>query len=343
MALTRRALLCTLPLCVGILSGCSPTLRDSSSPDESPELLNVANAGPGAPTILVFMPDTTQTHQVLSGLRDELGKDFRLVALRVDASSHSSVIEAALKRYAPAGLVLMNNPTVNAYKAVQRSHPEMKFPPAVVVMTSFLETQAAELRGTTGISYEVPLITAITNLRRLLVLPSERVGVVGRAGLRGYINRQIELCALEKISVVTEEVSSRPNSSELKRALRRLKQQVDVIWIMNDNKLLTPRLISEGWLPGLDERPWLPSVVGAASLVSARSNLGTFAVLPDHVALGSQAASMLLDIADDDWQVPSDQRVELALSTTTTIDLVQTHERFTLKKDALQQVDRILQ
>jgi hypothetical protein len=260
----------------------------------------------------------------------------------VDASSPPSVIEGALKRYAPAGLVLMNNPTVSAYKAVQRSHPEMRFPPAVVVMTSFLETQAAELRGTTGISYEVPLITAMTNLRRLLALPSERVGVVGRAGLRAYIHRQIELCALEKIPVVTEEVSQRPNPSELKRAIRRLKQRVDVIWIMNDDKLLTPRLISEGWMPGLDERPWLPSIVGAASLVSARSNLGTFAVLPDHVALGSQAAGMLLDIADDDWQVPSGHGIDLPLSTTTTIDLAQTEERFTLKTDALQQVDRIV-
>jgi hypothetical protein len=182
----------------------------------------------------------------------------------------------------------------------------------------------------------------MTNLRRLLTLPRERVGVVGRAGLRDYIRGQIKLCALEKIPVVTEEVSQRPNPSELKRAIRRLKEQVDVIWIMNDDRLLTPRLISEGWIPGLDERPWLPSIVGAASLVSARSNLGTFAVLPDHVALGSQAASMLLDIADDDWQVESGKAIDLPLSTTTTIDLVQTEERFTLKKDALQQVDNIL-
>jgi hypothetical protein len=342
MALTRRAFL-TLSLGVGILSACSPALREPSSSHGPRELVSATGAGPRAPTILVFMPDTTQTNQVFSGLRDELGKDYRLIALRVDASSDSSVIEAALRRHAPAGIVLMNNPTVSAYKAVQRNHPEMTFPPAVVVMTSFLETQAAELRGTTGISYEVPLITAMTNLRRLLVLPSERVGVVGRAGLRDYIRRQIELCAPEKISVIAEEVSQRPNPSELKRAIRRLKQQADVIWIMNDDKLLTPRLISDGWLPGLDERPWLPSIVGAASLVSARSNLGTFAVLPDHVALGAQAASMLLDIAEDDWQMQSGQRIELPLSTTTTIDLVQTNERFTLKKDALQQVDRIVQ
>jgi ABC-type uncharacterized transport system substrate-binding protein len=211
----------------------------------------------------------------------------------------------------------------------------------VIVMTSFLETQTSDLRSATGISYEVPLITAMTNLRRLLVLPSERVGVISRAPLRGFIKRQIELSAREKVAVIQEEVSQSPNSSELKRAIRRLKGSVDVLWILNDDKLLSPKLITEGWLPGLDERPWLPTIVGAASLVSAGSNFGTFAVLPDHTALGAQAASMLLDIAEDDWQVDEGARIQLPLSTTTTIDLVQTRERFKIQPNALKQVDRI--
>jgi hypothetical protein len=35
--------------------------------------------------------------------------------------------------------------------------------------------------------------------------------------------------------------------------------------------------------------------------------------------------------------------VELPLSTTTTVDLAQVRERFSLRKDALSQVDRILE
>jgi hypothetical protein len=342
MGLTRRELL-TLPLCVGLASACSHTMRSSKVEHEGQELASVTTAGRRAPAILVFTPDTPQTKEVWSGLRDELGKDYRLVAVQVDAAGDTPTLEAALRRYAPRGLVLMNNPTVSAYMALQRQHPETRFPPAIVVMTSFLELSAAELRETTGISYEVPLITAMTNLRRLVALPHERVGVVSRAPLRGFIRRQIELCAREKITVTSEEVSQHPNPSELKRAIRALKQKVDVVWILNDDKLLTPWLISEGWLPGLDERPWLPSIVGAASLVSAQSNFGTFAVLPDHVALGAQAASMLLDIADNEWRVDTRGGIQLPLSTTTTIDLVQTRERFALQKDALSLVDRILE
>jgi hypothetical protein len=289
------------------------------------------------------MPETVQTKQVWTGLRDELSGDYQMAAIRLDASTDSPVIEEALRSYQPAALVLMNNPTVSAYRDLQRKYPGKRFPPAIIVMTSFLETQAADLHSATGVSYEVPLITAMTNLRRLLVLQQERVGVIGRAPLRGFIKRQVELSLREKVVVMQEEVSQSPNASEVKRAIRRLKQHVDVIWILNDDKLLTPRLISEAWILGLDERPWLPTIVGARSLVSATSNLGTFAVVPDHVALGGQAASMVLDVASNGWQMTADDRIQLPLSTTTTIDLVQTRERFTLQKDALQQVDRILE
>jgi len=324
------------------MAGCA-NLAQSGTNRHPEELANSRTAAPGARTILVFMPETAQTREVWSGLRDELDDDYQLIAVRLEAASDSTIIEEALRLYQPSGLVLMNNPTVSAYRHLQRKYPDRRFPPAVIVMTSFLETEANKLRGVTGISYEVPLVTAMTNLRRLLVLPRERVGVISRAPLRSFIERQVELCAREKVAVIQEEVSQSPNPSELKRAIRRLKQHVDLIWILNDDRLLTRNLISEGWVVGLDERPWMPTIVGAASLVSARSNLGTFAVLPDHVALGAQAASMLLDVAENDWQVTEDDRIQLPLSTTTTIDLVQTRERFKLQPDALQRVDRILE
>jgi ABC-type uncharacterized transport system substrate-binding protein len=289
------------------------------------------------------MPDTSQTKDVWTGLSDELANDFKLIAIRIDSASEASVIAEAIQRYRPAGLVLMNNPTVAAYREYQRQGGPRAFPPAVVVMTSFLEHRSAELVQTTGISYEVPLITAMTNLRRLLALPAERVGVVVRVSLRRFVKRQIALASRERIIVDEEVVSHNPNASEVKRAIRRLKQRVNVIWILNDNHLLSPSLIADAWLPGLDERPWLPTIVGAASLVSAKKSFGTFAVLPDHTALGAQAGSMMLDIASNGWRVTEDVEVQLPLSTTTTIDLVQTKERFVLQPGALDQVDRILE
>jgi len=89
-------------------------------------------------TILVAMPDTPQTRQVWTGLGDELGKQYRLVAVRVDGAGAVDVFAEAIRRHTPAGIVLMNNPTVAAYRSYQRAVGGDRFPPAVIVMTSFL-------------------------------------------------------------------------------------------------------------------------------------------------------------------------------------------------------------
>jgi hypothetical protein len=309
-------------------------------------LAEIAKAGPDAgakATILVLMPETAQTREVWKGLSDELAEEYRLVAVRIEGASESSVIAEAVKRYNPAALVLMNNPTVTAYREYQSKSSVLKFPPAVVVMTSFLEGQVGQMIGATGVTYEIPLITVMTNLRKLVVLNSERVGVVVREPLKKFISKEVLLAQREKVQVVTEYVSAQPNASELKRAIRRLKNQSDVIWILNDDRLLSPRLISDAWLPGLDERPWKPTIVGAGSLVSAERSFGTFAVLPDHVALGAQAAALLLDMADNQWTIDSGAAIQLPLSTTTTMDLKQVKERFSMQKEALQQVDRVVE
>lgn len=341
MALTRREFLISVPLCAGAIGGCAGTSQAQSTQ----QLVEIARTTAGASqnrTILVFMPETRQTQEVWTGLSDELGREFQLVAVRIDDASQATIIGDAIRQYKPAALVLMNNPTVRSYQRYQAGAAKgTQFPPAVIVMTSFVERESETLVQATGISYEIPLITVMTNLRKLVKLPNEKVGVVVREPLEPFVHKQIDLAKREKVMVLVEKVSSDPNTSEIKRALRNLKESADVLWVLNDDRLLTPKLLADGWLPGLDERPWVPAIVGAGSLVSAGRSFGTFAVLPDHVALGSQAAGMLLDIADSDWQLDS-SFVQLPLSTTTIMDLSQVKERFTMRDDALEQVDRIV-
>ena len=83
--------------------------------------------------------------------------------------------------------------------------------------------------------------------------------------------------------------------------------------------------------------------MGAASLVSAQQAFGTFAVLPDHTALGVQAANLVFEIADAGWSLPPDAAAQLPLSTTITIDSNQARNRLRLQEGALAQVDRIVE
>jgi hypothetical protein len=294
-------------------------------------------------TILVLMPDTPQTKEVWTALSDELRRAYSLVAVQVEARTDVDTVATAIARHSPQAIVLMNNPTVSAYAEYQkRASGGSRFPPAIIVMTSFLDGQAGAVQHSTGISYEVPLITVVTNLRRLIATPITRVGVVRKSQFRPFVDRQAKLAAAERIVVEQEEVGPSPNASELKRALRSVRQRSDVLWILNDDHLLSPRLIVDAWLPGVSERPWIPTIVGAAPLVSPQESFGTFAVLPDHAALGVQAASLLFDLADNEWNLEPDAGMQLPLSTTTTIDLAQAKERFRLREGALTHVDRIL-
>ncbi|HKO52406.1 MAG TPA: hypothetical protein VJV79_32085 [Polyangiaceae bacterium] len=340
MALNRRQFMLGVPVGCALLQGCaksaiSPTTRYYA------EIAHSRNES-AKETILVCMPETPQTMEVWSGLRDELSKNYSLVALRVEDRAGRSVIEEGVRRHRPASIVLMNNPTVAAYNDFQRNNKSTTFPPVVIVMTSFLEAGRLQVSGATGISYEVPLITVVTNLRKLIDRPIDRIGVIHRPELSSFVERQAILAAREQIGVVREVVGSSPNASELKRALRRLKERAGAVWVLNDDHLLSPTLIADAWLPGLNERPWSPTIVGAASLVSPLQSFGTFAVLPDHSALGAQAASLVFDIADNGWALPPDLQTQLPVSTTTTLDLAQVRERFSLRNDALRQVDRVL-
>ncbi len=345
MALTRRDVLrAAVPLTLA-LGGCGrTTLSAAHAPGRYEELLHGEHGEERSKgKILVLMPSTTQTREVWSGLSDELARDCQLVAVRVEARADAPIIAEAIERHRPSALVLMNNPTVAAYSEYQRGRPDGKFPPAVIVMASFLDSQRNLVAHATGIHYEVPLITVVTNLRKLVATPVNRIGVVRRTQLAEFVGAQAKLAARENIQVVEEEVSGSPNASELKRALRRVRQQVEALWVLNDDRLLTPKLIADAWLPGVSERPWIPTIVGAASLVSPGQAFGTFAVLPDHTALGVQASALLFDLADSDWTLEPDARTQLPVSTTTTVDLVQVKERFVLREGALAHVDRIAQ
>jgi hypothetical protein len=342
MALSRRRFLLSVPL-TGLGAACSssaPLLRGAGG---GVELATSTPPGPSKGTILVAMPETVQTREVWTGLRDELQRDYHLVAVRIDGPDAAPDLAAAMARHQPNGVVLMNNPTVAAYRAYQQQCGLKQFPPAIVVMTSFFDGHLAQIVTATGISYEIPLITVVTNLRKVIASPVEKVGVIVRPSLRGFVERQAAIAAREMIQVIEQPVSASPNSSEIKWALRKLKHRIDALWILNDDRLLTPRLIVEGWLPGLNERPYYATIVGAAGLVSARQSFGTFAVLPDHTALGVQAASMIFDLADNHWALPAGSDVQLPVSTTTTVDLVQVRERFSLRADGLQHVDRIVE
>lgn len=327
------------------LSGCS-AMSAEQAPRRAMAMGGIADppARPGRPLLFVAMPDSAHFHATRKSLLGEVKNGFDLVTFLVDPGTTSLGLGAAVEAAAPTCLVLMNNSTVRLYRDYQHSRPGRRFPPAVVVMTSFLEDIRGELINATGIAYEVPGVTAFVGLRAIINTPVSRVGVIHARYSRGFIERQRSLAAKEHVEMFPVEVSNQPTLNEIRDAFHFLKavSRVDTLWVLNDNRLLKDgRFVVEVWQPAI-ERLKVPVIVGAAPLVSPQAAFGTFAVLPDHAALGVQAANLIQDLAEEDWDA-AHHSVELPLSTTSVLDLAAAGERFGLRGDPRKLVDQVVE
>lgn len=343
MALSRplRRWLCVLAACLLALSACAPPTGSASSRVHA--VFTDAPRRAGHDAVLVFLPESAHTREAWESLKDELSGDFDVVTRVVSTDVDQRYLAQEIAAAHPRGVVLMGNLAMNLYLDYQQKHAGQSFPPALVVMASFFEQQRALFRNTTGISYEIPGITTFVGLRSFVYHPVRRVGVIHRPLFTSYVERQAQLASVEQVQLVPAEVGSSPGPYEIRRALDRLihREKVDAIWVLNDNALLEPELIAKGWLTILHKSPTLV-VVGVGSLVDQRLHFGSFAMLPDHAALGVQTANLVFKLSEHGWDASSEP-VELPLAVQTVVDLPWTREHFQFREEALDRIDRIVQ
>jgi putative ABC transport system substrate-binding protein len=167
---------------------------------------------------------------------------------------------------------------------------------------------------------------------------------VYRSDFAAFVAEQKALAAKEQVEIVGINLDRSPSESSIEAALRTLRvdHHIDAIWVLNDNGLLKdPEFRGRAWRSELAAMG-VPVIVGAANLVNASSPFGTFAVLPDHNALGVQAANLVFDLADDDWKA-AEHDTEYPLSTITVVDGNQVRTRFGLRADAHTRIDRFVE
>lgn len=311
--------------------------KDTGGPIEDPP------AKAGAKTVLIAMPESRDFKEARKGLVTEIKRDFNIATFVVKPSTTVEQLGAAIAQASPVCVVLMNNTTLNLYQKYQSQPGVEGVPPAVVLMASFLEEAHKHIKHITGIAYEVPGVTAFVNLRMVITSPVNRIGVVFRPVFGRFVQRQKALAAREHIELVPVAVPMDVSAEGLRSALSELarKGKIDAVWMLNDNGLIRDgAFLSDTWRAALKEVK-LPLLVGVPNLVDPAEPFGTLAVVPDHEALGLQAANMIFDLADNDWNV-QERAVELPLSVKTVVDMKQARERFGLRPDAQQHIDRPL-
>jgi putative ABC transport system substrate-binding protein len=324
-------------------AGCAALTGRPGTPDAQAAVVDPP-ARAGMPVVFIAMPASPSFLEVRKSLVSEVRKTFDVRTFVVTPDTTAEELGAAIRRAKPACAVLMNNATMTLLRTYETSHRGDRFPPTILLMASLIEEVQPTLEHATGIAYEVPGVTAFVNLRAVIDAPVRRVGVIYRPLLRKFVERQRRLAAREHIELVAVAVPTDVTAEGLRDALAQLirGRKIDAIWMLNDNALVRDaQFLDDAWRAELREAK-VPLVVGAANLVDPASPLGTLAVVPDHEALGLQAANLIFELADDGWRVDA-HRVELPLSVKTVVDVKAARASFGLRPEALRHIDVALQ
>jgi putative ABC transport system substrate-binding protein len=286
----------------------------------------------GLPVVSVLTPEDAQLLPVIRQLKGELEEEFDVLTTLIDSERDTpEKIGGLIARERPRVVVLLNNSTAKIYRRWARSSGAP--PISIILMASFADELSSTIPNSFCIAYEVPAVASFVGLRGLGATVN-RVGVVYRKALHRYVDAQRKLAAVERISFVTEELAEGFELRHLRAALVRLKlSEVDVLWLPNDNQLLTRQLVANVWVPYLD-RLQLPVVVGVPSLVRGDMAFGTYGAIPDPEALAIQAADLIFEIRDADW-ASEGQRLRLPVSAKTYVSGPYS-ERFGVRKARLQ-------
>ncbi len=344
MAINRVYSVCVLS-CLFFLPYCSSNAEREktakSNNNDISEQFRDKKRNPDVDTIAVLTPATTSTYELWKSLGGELGEEFNIRTMIMSADTSTSQINEYMKKSKPVAVVLIDNSTVKKYRDYQKQQKgESK--PVFIFMASFLNEIIGMVRNANGIAYEVPGVLSMVRVRNILDTRVIKVGAVHRKAFDNYVKQEQSMMKVEKFQFYTASVSDRPDLYEVEAALDELinKKKVDVLWILNDNALLKQEFLSDIWLPTLQNSP-MPTVVNVPVLLNPEIQFGTIAVVPDSSALGVQAANMIFNAYDMNWEM-EENYVEQPLSVLTFVDEANVTTNFSLKKNAGDYIDKLL-
>ena len=321
------------------LAACSASSGQAPVPSAAAALgTPIAAPRRGLPVVSILAPEDGQLAPLIRALGDELQDEFDVMVHSIHPAVDSAeTVGTRVAADSPRLVVLLNNSAAKLYRSWARRQAT---PPAsLILMASFADVLTRSIPNSLCIAYEVPAVTSFVGLRAL-GKPVNRVGVIYRKALAEHVRAQQDLARVERISFYTEELPEGFAMRELKAALIRTKErEVDVLWLPNDNELLTRQLVTKVWLPYLD-RLELPVIVGVPSLVRADHAFGTYGAVPDPEALGVQAADLVFELRDADWAIEG-QRVRLPLSAKTYLS-APLGKRYGVLDSRLQTVDVVV-
>lgn len=292
--------------------------------------------------LLVIRVEGRDFERAVEGVRGEVEDEFPIFEMIIDKSTGQNKIVRKIEETSPKAVILMDNVAISKFKKFQSESGSSV--PTVSLMASFMDLAIGDMDNATGIFYEVPVVTSVVYLRSVLRKPPLRkIGVVHRRFMEPSVEMNRKYCEKEKIKLISHSVPNKGNfKSEIEKGLSNLDEEhdIDALWIPNDSRLITAKLLKSVWMP-FAKRFKKPVFVGVEILVQPKFEFGTFAVIPDPLELGAQAAEMVFEIMDAGWEVEENGAVP-PRSVYKIINFEQADRLFDVDDEKLASINKIL-
>lgn len=284
--------------------------------------------------------------QARNELVNELRDEFSVSICEInEAATIEQIASLFNSNGIPKSVVLIGNNAIRMYlKYSDQYKKKTEGIQVVTILALDVQRAVAGIPNVNAISYETPIVTALVNFRRVLDKPINKVGVIYRKAYQEFVVKQARFCRKENIEIKGLEISddAGKHQTEITEALKTFlkKDPVDALWVVNDNILLKPELLGNVWLPTLKKNK-TPLIVGVEALANPKLNFGTFAVIPDPVALGEQAAEIIFDLKFDSWS-HNGIMIHPAISTYSVLNVKKATEFTELEKLKVFEVSKVL-
>ena len=299
-------------------------------------------AKPKFSKVMVVRPEGKGFSEASEGILSEVPSNLLVDQYIYDVIVDKQKFTKRLSGFRPDFLILMDNPSVYAYKEFLQETKDKLELPSLSMLGIDIGQSMEGLKNAVGINYEVPLVTSIVDFRNIVKDSIHRVGVIHRNVMADFIRKNQDFCRDEKIDLIAMQLakSEEENLESITNNLKLLNGKVDAFWVLNDNVLLTREIIIKVWIP-LASQFKKPIIVGAEPLASPGINFGSFAVVPDHYSLGVQAINRVLDYFEY-GTLEGELKIEEPLSTHKVLNKRQDETFFRLKDTIHQTIDKVL-
>ncbi len=292
--------------------------------------------------IVALHPSGKQFETLVTSLKENLGNEIQVKSIEIQKNDTWHDLKDQISAHNPSAFLLLDNRSIVIYEQYLSDRDTTQNPiPAVATMALQLE-KVTEGISLLGISYEIPVVTSIVHLRPIVKNPISKVGVIYRSSMEDFIAINKEYCNTESIELISYKIDADDSEhaiNDIKKGLKQLfKENLDALWIVNDNILINGKSLIKSWIPNLKKMK-IPVIVGVESLIDTKLKIGNFAVLPDNIALGSQAAELFFELMDNNWVV-DERRIDQPISVIKTLNRTLAGKGGFLNEDGLSSIDK---